>query len=323
MVRRCMLAAGRLLLLGGCGGDGDGATASRTPAATATPAAAKAEGPIGSKAPVLVEMTMQRPGALLDKITIHADGYGLFDRPSGGVGRVQRDVVVKKAGARAPAREPGEGPRRRRRAVTASPPRTSRPTSCATTAARWWPSRAPSRRSCAPRCGSCARCCSTARASRRSRASGSGASPAPRTCRASARRGRLRTLDLLPAPGRGRRDARRHHGPPRRQRPGSRSATAARAGASRTSVLRNGVLAEAARRRWRGLPRSRRVDLDSAARRRPAAPSTCSATAGRTLTAREGGDRARRRGPPMRILDGFIDGVGIDKTTRERATHTY
>ena len=97
MVRRCVLAAGLLLLLGGCGDAGGGATASRTPAATATPAAAKAESPIGSETPVLVEMTMQRPGALLDKITIHTDGYGLFDRPSGGVGRVQRDVVVKKS----------------------------------------------------------------------------------------------------------------------------------------------------------------------------------------------------------------------------------
>jgi len=88
MVRRCVLAAGLLLLLGGCGDGGGSASAARTPVATATPAAAKAEGPTGSKAPVLVQMTMQRPGALLDKITIHTDGYGLFDRPSGGVGRV-------------------------------------------------------------------------------------------------------------------------------------------------------------------------------------------------------------------------------------------
>ena len=28
-------------------------------------------------------------------------------------------------------------------------------------------------------------------------------------------------------------------------------------------------------------------------------------------------------GPPIRILDGLINGVGIDETTRERATHTY
>ena len=83
MVRYGWLVAAIALLAAGCGG--------------ATPAAAKAKGPIGSDAPVLVEMAMQRPGALLDKITIHADGYGLFDRPSGGVGRVQRDVVIEKA----------------------------------------------------------------------------------------------------------------------------------------------------------------------------------------------------------------------------------
>ena len=94
MVRRLLLAAGMLLLVGGCG-DSGAPTASRTPApiasASATP---KPKGPIGSKAPVLVKFTQQRPGALIDNITVHTDGYGLFDRPSGGVGRVLRDVVV-------------------------------------------------------------------------------------------------------------------------------------------------------------------------------------------------------------------------------------
>ncbi len=98
MVRTRLATFAALLLLAGCGG-GDGAprAAHGTPSPEATAAAAKAKGPIGSDAPVLVEMTMQRPGALLDKITIHTDGYGLFDRPSGGVGRVQRDVVVRPA----------------------------------------------------------------------------------------------------------------------------------------------------------------------------------------------------------------------------------
>ena len=82
---------GAAALLAGCGGAADAPRASRTPAA------AKAAGPTSSTAPVLVQMTMQRPGALLDKITIHSDGYALFDRPSGGVGRVQRDVIVKPA----------------------------------------------------------------------------------------------------------------------------------------------------------------------------------------------------------------------------------
>src|SRR5688572_21611398 len=97
MVRTRLAVLAALMLLAGCGG-GDGAprAAHGTPSPEAS-AAAKAKGPIGTDAPVLVEMTMRRPGALLDKITIHTDGYGLFDRPSGGVGRVQRDVVVVRA----------------------------------------------------------------------------------------------------------------------------------------------------------------------------------------------------------------------------------
>src|SRR5690349_17437544 len=97
MVRSSMIAAGAVLLLAGCGGGSGSPAASTTPAPAATPAAAKASGPIGSRAPVLVKATMQRPGALLDNITIHTDGYALFDRPSGGVGRVQRDVVIDPA----------------------------------------------------------------------------------------------------------------------------------------------------------------------------------------------------------------------------------
>jgi hypothetical protein len=42
---------------------------------------------------------------------------------------------------------------------------------------------------------------------------------------------------------------------------------------------------------------------------------------GRTFTAREGGVVARARGA-VRILDGFIDGTGVRKVTRESATHT-
>jgi hypothetical protein len=101
MVRYGLIVAVTLLLpaAAGCGGGAAAPRASRTPSATATttPAAAKAAGPTSSKAPVLVQMTMQRPGALLDKITIHTDGYALFDRPSGGVGRVQRDVIIEPA----------------------------------------------------------------------------------------------------------------------------------------------------------------------------------------------------------------------------------
>ena len=42
---------------------------------------------------------------------------------------------------------------------------------------------------------------------------------------------------------------------------------------------------------------------------------------GRTFTAREGGVVPAAR-PAVRILDGFIDGVGVRKVTRENATHT-
>ena len=41
---------------------------------------------------------------------------------------------------------------------------------------------------------------------------------------------------------------------------------------------------------------------------------------GRTFTAREGGVVPAAR-PAVRILDGFIDGVGVRKVTRENATH--
>lgn len=97
MVRTWLSAVALALVVAGCGGGGDPSQASRTPTAEPAPTAAKAGGPTGSTAPVLVNVTMQRPGALLDKLTIHTDGYALFDRPSGGVGRVQRDVLIEPA----------------------------------------------------------------------------------------------------------------------------------------------------------------------------------------------------------------------------------
>jgi hypothetical protein len=42
---------------------------------------------------------------------------------------------------------------------------------------------------------------------------------------------------------------------------------------------------------------------------------------GRTFTAREGGVVARAR-PAVRILDGFIDGIGVRRVTRESATNS-
>jgi hypothetical protein len=41
---------------------------------------------------------------------------------------------------------------------------------------------------------------------------------------------------------------------------------------------------------------------------------------GRTFTAREGGVIAAAR-PAVRILDGFVDGIGVRRVTRENATH--
>jgi hypothetical protein len=79
-------------------------------------AAAKVPAAARSHAPVLVQLTQQRPGALLDEITVRADGTGIFDRPSGGVGRVLRDVLIeprimrrlKAQLAGVPAKDPGE-----------------------------------------------------------------------------------------------------------------------------------------------------------------------------------------------------------------------
>lgn len=85
MVRQLTAVAG-LALLAGCGGSSS-ANAPRS-APTASPA------PKRAVAPVLVELIQQRPGALIDKIAVRTDGTAHFDRPSGGVGRVQRDVVV-------------------------------------------------------------------------------------------------------------------------------------------------------------------------------------------------------------------------------------
>jgi len=95
MVRRCVLAAGLLLLLGGCD-DGGGATASRTPVATATPAAARVEGPTGSKAPVLVFFQRQgAAGATLDTFTMRRDGSARLEKRYGGAGGRFKDLELR------------------------------------------------------------------------------------------------------------------------------------------------------------------------------------------------------------------------------------
>jgi hypothetical protein len=94
MVRGAFVAAlAAAAALAGCGGSKPAATPSPAPQAATATATAKAT-PAPSKARVLVAFTQQRPGALIDKITVRADGTGVFDRPSGGVGRVLRDVIV-------------------------------------------------------------------------------------------------------------------------------------------------------------------------------------------------------------------------------------
>jgi hypothetical protein len=93
-VVRQILAGAVVLAFAGCGGGDGGGASSPTPSPTA--AADKAPAP-HSRAPVLVQLIQQRPGALLDKITVRRDATGIFDRPSGGVGRVLRDVLIDPA----------------------------------------------------------------------------------------------------------------------------------------------------------------------------------------------------------------------------------
>jgi hypothetical protein len=91
MVRYALLVVLASVLAGCGGGDGGGAS-SPSPSPTA---AADQESPAAApKAPVLVQLVQQRPGALLDKVTVRRDGTGVFDRPSGGVGRVLRDIRI-------------------------------------------------------------------------------------------------------------------------------------------------------------------------------------------------------------------------------------
>jgi hypothetical protein len=99
VVRRAWIVA---LLLAGCGG---GSSSSHLAAPASTPE------PASESAPVLVKLVQQRPGALLDEITVHTDGSGLFDRPSGGVGRVQRDVEIDPSAVRTLRAELRRAPR--------------------------------------------------------------------------------------------------------------------------------------------------------------------------------------------------------------------
>jgi hypothetical protein len=97
MVRRLVLAAGMLLLLGGCG-DSGAPTASRTPAPVASASATpKPKGPIGSGAPVLVFCQRQgEGGATLDAITVRRDGTATLEKRHGGAGGRFKEQVLRK-----------------------------------------------------------------------------------------------------------------------------------------------------------------------------------------------------------------------------------
>lgn len=95
MVIRLTIAAMAAAMLAGCGDGGSSPAPARTAPLEAAASATASPAPAArSKAPVLVTLIQRRPGALIDKITVRTDGTGVFDRPSGGVGRVLRDVEI-------------------------------------------------------------------------------------------------------------------------------------------------------------------------------------------------------------------------------------
>ena len=92
-----MVVAGLLAALAGCGGSDGAPQAARTPAAgDPEPAAAKAEGPTGSKAPVLVFFQRQGAGgATLDTFTVRTDGSGRLEKRYGGAGGRFKDLELE------------------------------------------------------------------------------------------------------------------------------------------------------------------------------------------------------------------------------------
>ena len=88
-----MILVGALLLLAGCG-DSGGATASRTPAPSATPQAERSARP-ASGAPVLVFFQRQgAAGATLDTFTVRRDGTARLEKRYGGAGGRFKDLVL-------------------------------------------------------------------------------------------------------------------------------------------------------------------------------------------------------------------------------------
>jgi hypothetical protein len=95
MVRGRAIVAALAVVAGGCGG-GDAAPG-RPAAVSVSPPSGESAAAAASHAPVLVSFIQQRPGALIDKVTVRTDGSGVFDRPSGGVGRVLREIEIDRA----------------------------------------------------------------------------------------------------------------------------------------------------------------------------------------------------------------------------------
>ena len=304
------------LALAGCGGGGGEPRAART-TPTPAPAAEKAKGPTGSDAPVLVQVTMQRPGALLEKITIHADGYGLFDRPSGGVGRVQRDVVIEPAVLRrlraslrrvhgdggepsgAPAADPASYILRYHGrtfvATQGAEPRELRTPVHIVRAMLLYGEgyRKVTRERLGGVAGS-------------THLSGIGkekTAPALVFCQRQGEGGA--TLDAITVRSDGTATLEKRHG--------------GAGGRFKEQVLRGSELPRLKAALAR-LPRSG----DSLTRGDPPPGGTqfLIRYRGRTLTARQGGITPEAR-PAVKLLDGLINGIGIRSTTRERATHTY
>ena len=267
---------------------------------------------------MLVRFIQQRPGALIDKITVHTDGYGLFDRPSGGVGRVLRDVVVDPGVLRrmrtGPRRPPARQGRQGRRLAGAP---TARPTSSATAAARSSPARAPSRRRSASRCRLLAGTLvgDGIRKYTRERLGGVAGSthlsgigkekkaPTLVFCQRQGEGGA--TLDAITVRRDGTATLEKRHG--------------GAGGRFKEQILRKGELPKL-ERALAALPPGSSLTRGSPP---PGGAQFILRHRGRTQTARRRAGSSRERGPRCRLLDDLINGIGIRQTTRERATHTY
>ena len=313
-MRHGTILVGALVLLAGCG-DSTGSTASRTPAPSATPRAEQTPRP-ASDAPVLVQITQQRLGGLLDKITIRTDGTGLFDRPSGGVGRVQRDVIVQpsvlrglRAELKAIPERVGKGDGSPAPNAAAYIVRYRGKTFVARQGAEPAPLRRPIRRLAAmmlvgkgirevtrERLGGVAGGTHSKGVGKAKKA------PTLVFCQRQGEGGA--TLDAITVRRDGSATLEKRHG--------------GAGGRFKEQVLRKGVLPKL-RRALAALPAG-----ESLTRGSPPAGGTqfILRYRGRTQTAREGGIVPRAR-DAVELLDGLINGVGVRRTTRERATHTY